>query len=69
MGLSLESEDFADSRRTKDEVVTESHQTGCEPVQSHGLGQRQDTNMLEWTDRDRRQAGTDTADPDQQNLI
>jgi len=34
----LEVQDFVDRSRTKDDVVTESHQTGGKPVQSHWLG-------------------------------
>ena len=36
--MSSEFEDFVDCRKTKEEVVTESQQTGGKPVQSHGLG-------------------------------
>lgn len=42
-----EFEEFEDRRRTKDEVVTESQQTGGEPVQSHGLwGDKKKTKVL-----------------------
>lgn len=34
-----ELEEFVDGRRSKEEVVTKSNQTGGEPVQSHGLGE------------------------------
>lgn len=43
-------EDFVDSRRAKDEVVAEAHQTGGEPVQSHGL--------WGWREKNRRQSRT-----------
>lgn len=38
--LSFQFENFVDRRRTKEKVVTESHQTGGKPVQSHRLGGR-----------------------------
>lgn len=34
-----------DHRRTKQEVVAESHQTGGKPVQSHGLGGARQTGV------------------------
>lgn len=43
--MSLQSEEFVDHRRTKQEVVTESHQTGGKPVQSHGLGGTRQTGV------------------------
>lgn len=35
--MSWELEEFVDQWRTKEEVVTETNQTGDEPVQSQGL--------------------------------
>lgn len=38
--MSFQFEDLVDQRRTKEEVVTQTHKTGGKPVQSHGLGGR-----------------------------